>query len=63
MSVLYLFVLQVSSYRFSFSWPRIMPDGTNESVSNAGVNYYHKVLDGLLAKNITPQVSTIILKS
>ncbi|KAM8933999.1 lactase/phlorizin hydrolase-like [Pelodytes ibericus] len=49
--------LKVSQYRFSISWPRVLPDGTINNVNEAGVNYYIRLLDGLLAANITPQVT------
>ncbi|KAI2660870.1 Lactase-phlorizin hydrolase [Labeo rohita] len=49
--------LRVKNYRFSLSWPRIMPDGTNRKINQAGLNYYHRLLDALLAANITPQVT------
>ncbi|TRY92814.1 hypothetical protein DNTS_024880, partial [Danionella cerebrum] len=49
--------LRVNHYRFSISWPRIMPDGTNRNINEAGLNYYHKLIDALLAANIKPQVT------
>ncbi|KAF4108762.1 hypothetical protein G5714_009835 [Onychostoma macrolepis] len=55
--------LRVSHYRFSISWPRIMPDGTNRKINEAGLNYYHRLVDALLAANIKPQVTHNILKS
>ena len=36
------FINQVSHYRFSISWPRVMPDGTNSYINQAGVDYYRK---------------------
>ncbi|KAK6189992.1 hypothetical protein SNE40_001948 [Patella caerulea] len=49
--------LKVSKYRFSLSWPRILPDGTPSSLNQAGVDYYNKLIDELLANNIEPMVS------
>ncbi|XP_051565152.1 lactase/phlorizin hydrolase-like [Myxocyprinus asiaticus] len=49
--------LRVNHYRFSISWPRIMPDGTNRKINEAGLNYYHRLVDALLAANIKPQVT------
>lgn len=41
--------LGVKSYRFSFAWPRIIPDGTGE-VNPEGIAYYKKLI-GLLKAN------------
>ncbi|XP_050929059.1 LOW QUALITY PROTEIN: lactase/phlorizin hydrolase [Lates calcarifer] len=49
--------LKVSHYRFSVSWPRVLPDGTNNHINEAGLNYYHRLLDALEAANIQPQVT------
>lgn len=48
--------LRVAHYRFSVSWPRVLPDGTNSHINEAGLTYYHKLLDDLEAANIQPQV-------
>ncbi|XP_075861608.1 lactase/phlorizin hydrolase [Microcebus murinus] len=49
--------LGVSHYRFSVSWTRILPDGTTKFVSEAGLGYYSRLIDALLAANIQPQVT------
>ncbi|KAG8430619.1 hypothetical protein GDO86_020290 [Hymenochirus boettgeri] len=49
--------LKVTHYRFSISWPRVLPDGTLNFVNEAGLNYYIRLIDALLAANITPQPS------
>uniref|UniRef100_A0A3Q0R1W9 Lactase n=1 Tax=Amphilophus citrinellus TaxID=61819 RepID=A0A3Q0R1W9_AMPCI len=49
--------LKVSHYRFSISWPRVLPDGTINHINEAGINYYQKLLNALLAANIQPQVT------
>lgn len=49
--------LKVNHYRFSISWPRILPDGTTRKINEAGLNYYHRLVDALLAVNIKPQVN------
>uniref|UniRef100_A0A8B9TER2 Lactase-phlorizin hydrolase n=1 Tax=Anas platyrhynchos TaxID=8839 RepID=A0A8B9TER2_ANAPL len=49
--------LKVSHYRFSISWSRVLPDGTTSYVNEAGLNYYERLIDALLAANIMPQVT------
>ncbi len=48
--------LNVSHYRFSLSWSRIFPTGIGE-VNQAGVDFYNRLIDECLAKNITPWVT------
>ncbi len=45
--------LGASAYRFSISWPRVQPDGAG-AINDKGVDYYSRLVDALLAKNITP---------
>ena len=45
--------LGLSAYRFSIAWPRILPDGTG-AVNQAGVDFYDRLVDQLLAHHITP---------
>lgn len=40
-------------YRFSIAWPRILPQGTGK-VNEAGLDFYDRLVDALLAKNIQP---------
>lgn len=54
--------LKVTHYRFSISWPRVLPDGTTKHVNEAGLNYYHKLVDALLAANIQPHVCLTLKK-
>ena len=35
----------LAAYRFSISWPRILPDGTPASENAAGVAFYRRLLD------------------
>ena len=45
--------LGIQSYRFSLAWPRIMPQGTGE-VNQDGIDFYNRLIDGLLAAGIKP---------
>jgi beta-glucosidase len=45
--------LNVTSYRFSISWPRIQPLGAG-AVNEAGVAFYDRLVDGLLEAGIRP---------
>ncbi|KAA0570461.1 GH1 family beta-glucosidase [Azospirillum sp. Sh1] len=41
------------SYRFSIAWPRILPTGTG-AVETRGLDFYDRLVDGLLEAGITP---------
>ncbi len=45
--------LGVDSYRFSISWPRVLPEG-HGAVSAEGLGFYDRLVDGLLARGIRP---------
>ncbi|XP_034741972.1 lactase-phlorizin hydrolase [Etheostoma cragini] len=49
--------LKVTHYRFSISWPRVLPDGTTKHINEAGLNYYHRLVDALLVANIQPHIT------
>ncbi|KAG8252404.1 hypothetical protein J6590_057829 [Homalodisca vitripennis] len=44
-------------YRFSISWSRVFPMGYTHTISRCGVEYYHCLIDELLANNIIPMVT------
>lgn len=48
--------LGVQSYRFSFSWSRIIPDGSGE-VNPEGIAYYKKLISSLNEAGIKPNVT------
>lgn len=49
--------LDIRAYRFSISWPRVLPDGTTGTVNRAGVDFYRRVLEGLADRAIEPLVT------
>ncbi len=46
----------LKGYRFSLSWPRIIPTGTG-ALNSAGVDFYDRLIDTLLEKEIDPCVT------
>jgi beta-glucosidase len=48
--------LNIPNFRFSISWPRIMPTGIHP-VNQAGIDYYNKIIDSLLAAGIEPWIT------
>ena len=46
----------LQAYRFSIAWPRILPVGRGK-INQAGLDYYSRLVDGLLAAGITPFVT------
>jgi beta-glucosidase len=45
--------LGLKAYRFSIAWPRVIPGGMG-AVNPAGLDFYHRLVDELLAANIQP---------
>jgi beta-glucosidase len=43
----------LKAYRFSVAWTRVIPDGSGP-VNPAGLDFYDRLVDGLLAKGIIP---------
>jgi beta-glucosidase len=45
--------LNLKAYRFSLSWPRILPQGTGV-INERGLDFYDRLVDTLLARGIRP---------
>ncbi|TLP44790.1 beta-glucosidase [Cohaesibacter sp. CAU 1516] len=48
--------LGIDSYRFSSSWARVMPEGKG-AVNAEGLDFYDRLVDGLLERNIEPHLT------
>ena len=48
-----LALLGIPNFRFSISWPRVIPQGTG-AVNKAGLDFYDRLVDECLKRNITP---------
>ena len=47
--------LGLKHYRFSISWPRVVPTGqVADGVNEAGLAYYDRLVDALVAAGIVP---------
>jgi len=46
----------LQAYRFSMAWPRLLPEGRG-SVNQAGLDFYDRLVDGLLEAGIEPFVT------
>ena len=45
--------MHVDAYRFSFSWPRIQPDGRG-AINEKGLAFYDRLIDGCLDRGLQP---------
>ncbi len=43
----------LSAYRFSFAWPRLLPEGVG-AVNEKGFDFYDRLIDGMLERQIQP---------
>jgi beta-glucosidase len=48
--------LGLNAYRFSIAWPRVLPSGAGP-VNEAGLDFYDRLVDGLLEAGIRPFVT------
>jgi beta-glucosidase len=48
--------MNLNSYRFSISWPRIQPGGSG-AANSRGIDYYRRLVDALLEARIRPFVT------
>lgn len=48
--------LGLRAYRLSISWPRVLPNGTGRP-NETGLDFYDRLIDALLAHQITPWVT------
>lgn len=48
--------MNMNAFRFSLSWPRILPEGTGK-VNTKGVDFYKRVIDTCLQKGIEPWIT------
>jgi beta-glucosidase len=48
--------LGVGAYRFSVSWPRVLPSGTGRP-NEAGLAFYDRLVDGLIVRGIRPMLT------
>lgn len=46
----------VKAYRFSISWPRILPEGTGK-INQKGIDFYSELIDELLKNGIEPYIT------
>jgi beta-glucosidase len=54
--ILLLKSLNIKHFRFSISWPRLLPNGTG-AVNYKGLLFYHRLIDCCIENGITPWVT------
>jgi beta-glucosidase len=48
--------LNIPNFRFSISWPRILPQGTGE-VNQLGIDHYNQVIDYCISQGVEPWIT------
>ena len=48
--------LNIPNFRFSISWPRILPSGTG-AINQKGIDFYNNIIDSCLERGIEPWVT------
>ncbi|MCL1981951.1 MAG: GH1 family beta-glucosidase [Clostridiales bacterium] len=48
--------LGIRNYRFSFAWPRLLPEGTG-AVNQKGLEFYDRLIDSMMAHGIMPHAT------
>ena len=48
--------LGIQAYRFSISWPRVLPDGSGKP-SRPGLDFYRRLLEGMRERSIEPMAT------
>ncbi|KAJ9595812.1 hypothetical protein L9F63_012996, partial [Diploptera punctata] len=49
--------MEMNFYRFSISWPRILPTGLPDNVNQKGIDHYNDLINELIANKIMPLVT------
>jgi beta-glucosidase len=44
----------LNAYRFSISWPRIFPEGRGRAPNTRGLDFYSRLVDGMLQRGMEP---------
>jgi len=46
--------LGLNAYRFSIAWPRVLPHGASRAPNSAGLDFYSRLVDGMLERGLEP---------
>jgi beta-glucosidase len=49
--------LGTNAYRFSIAWPRIFPEGRGKAANQKGLDFYSRLVDGMLERGLEPWVT------